>query len=193
MYRPCLSKRLIIKNIGLNTIYLMISLTGCLSPKGTEVGQSCNNNQICNLGLVCQRGICVFNDQSELDQRLPDYDDMSDPIEPDQQLVDLAVESIDIDLSVDQFVVDMVSVVSDLSMADMAFDMAGIQDQGCVPEPEQCDGLDNDCDSQIDEELTPEPFSTPDGVCAEQRAQCEDQIQGNRTKEHRQEQLQRPQ
>ena len=37
---------------------------------------------------------------------------------------------------------------------------------GCTPQEEICDGLDNDCDNQIDEDLTPPACKKTEGVCA---------------------------
>lgn len=48
--------------------------------------------------------------------------------------------------------------------------------QDCVPKPnateEVCDGLDNDCDGQVDEDLSAPPASNAQGVCAGARKVC---------------------
>ena len=43
---------------------------------------------------------------------------------------------------------------------------------GTLPRDETCDGLDNDCDTQTDEDLTGLPCPLQDGVCAGVRAIC---------------------
>ncbi len=43
---------------------------------------------------------------------------------------------------------------------------------GVLPRDETCDGLDNDCDTQTDEDLTELPCELQDGVCAGVTANC---------------------
>ncbi|MFZ8973437.1 MAG: GMC oxidoreductase, partial [Pseudomonadales bacterium] len=62
-----------------------------------------------------------------------------------------------------------------------AYDANGVAIDGCeylcgrLPSEELCDGLDNDCDAQVDEQLSPPPelSCSPLGVCAGVSPLCE--------------------